>query len=158
MQSPVLRPYQVGDLPRLHAIDRACFPPGIAFGRAQLRTLLEHPSSLSAVAEEAARVLGFILLQPRARRLGSSSLAALHILTIDVAPEARRQGTGALLMRWALAEARRLRAHAVELEVAADNQAAQAFYTRFSFRETGTIPGYYPGGLDAISMEMVLPP
>ncbi len=151
-----MRPYQVGDLPRLHAIDRACFPPGIAYGRSQLRTMLEHPSSLSAVAEASSRVLGFILLRPRLRHSQAASIAALHILTIDVAPEARRQSIGMLLVRWALAEAERRSARILELEVAADNTAAQAFYARFNFRATGMIPGYYPGGLDAISMELVL--
>ncbi len=152
-----LRAYQVGDLPRLHALDRACFPPRIAYGKAQLRALLEHPSALSAIAYQRARVVGFIILRPRLRRSRGVAITLLHLLTIDVAPEARRAGVGSLLMHWALDEVKRVSARGLELEVAVDNAAAQAFYARFGFKVTGTISGYYPDGLDAISMERLGP-
>ncbi len=103
-----------------------------------------------------ARVLGFVLLRPRGRRSQAGKQTALHLLTIDVAPEARRRGIGILLMQWALAEGARVAASILELEVAVDNTTAQAFYARFGFRAIGTIPGYYPGGLDAIAMELIL--
>ena len=109
------------------------------------------------MVEADSRVLGFILLRPRGRRSQAGRQTALHLLTIDVAPEARRRGIGILMMQWALAAGARVSASVLELEVAVDNTAAQAFYARFGFRAIGTIPGYYPGGLDAIAMELILP-
>lgn len=142
----------------MHAIDRACFPAGIAYSRAQLRSLLEHPSSLSTIAEEGGRIQGFIILRPLGRRSGADTITVLHLLTIDVAVEGRRRGTGSLLMRWALAQAERIRARVFALEASVENLPAQAFYAQFGFQAVGTIPGYYPGGLDAVSMELVLRP
>jgi ribosomal-protein-alanine N-acetyltransferase len=79
--------------------------------------------------------------------------AALHILTIDVSPEARRQGIGVLLMDWIILKAAILRARAIVLEVAVTNETAQKFYQRFGFAVLGTIPGYYNGTTDALSLE-----
>jgi len=42
------------------------------------------------------------------------------------------------------------------LEVAVDNDAAQAFYQRHGFVRTGRIPGYYLGRIDALVMEKSL--
>lgn len=106
--------------------------------------------------EESGRIQGFLILRSLGRRAGAGLVTVLHLLTIDVALEARRQGIGSLLMRWALAEGERVGARAFALEVSVANQTAQAFYARFGFEAEGTIPGYYPGGIDAVSMELVL--
>ena len=41
------------------------------------------------------------------------------------------------------------------LEVAADNDAAQALYASAGFVEIARRPGYYPGGRDAVVMRTV---
>ena len=45
------------------------------------------------------------------------------------------------------------------LETAADNLAAQAFYQRHGYVETGKLPGYYANGVDALVMkkDLLLP-
>ncbi len=147
-----LRPYREADLAALHALDGACFPPGIAYSRAELRAFLTHPSSFTAIACDAAGIVGFAIVRPRRVRLAPE----LHLLTIDVAPSARRQGIGRLLMDWSIGQARELGSAAVTLEVAVDNAAAHRFYTAYGFCPQATLPGYYNGVLDALSMRLPL--
>ncbi|WP_158615253.1 GNAT family N-acetyltransferase [Acidipila sp. EB88] len=166
--SPVaLRDYTEADLPVLHALDQVCFPPGIAYSYAELRSFLHHPSSSTAVAcstsasqngEE--HILGFAVVRSVRRRLreSPSPAPALHILTIDVAPEARRRGVGGLLMRWMLQKGTALNLQSIVLEVSIENHAAQRFYRHFGFEVTGTIPGYYNGLTDALELELRLDP
>ncbi len=154
-----IRPYRESDLPVLHALDQVCFAPGIAYSRAELRAFLTHPSSFTAVAEDSGAFVGFAIVRSTRSRLAANSagyVSALHLITIDVAPAARRSGVGALLMAWILAKAEELNAEAVVLEVAVDNLTAQRFYERFKFTQAGTIPGYYNGLIDALRLERVL--
>ncbi len=159
-----LRGYTAADLPALHALDQACFPPGIAYSRAELRSFLDHPSSFTAVAcRQDGLIAGFAIVRSTRRFLPSAApgltaapglmAAVLHVITIDVAPVARRQGVGGLLMQWIFAKAEALHARAIVLEVAVDNDSAQRFYRRHGFAITGTIPGYYNGVTDALELE-----
>ncbi len=163
-----LRGYADLDLPVLHALDQVCFPPGIAYSLPELRSFLHHPSSFTTVAFSPDRgepseesVLGFAIVRPVRRRVRGASrepVPALHVLTIDVAPLARRQGVGGLLMQWIFAQGARLQTRAIVLEVAVDNYAAQRFYAYFGFTVTATIPGYYNGLVDAFELERLLDP
>ena len=66
-----------------------------------------------------------------------------EILTIAVAPHARRKGIGLALIR---AAEKALHAHGATslfLEVAADNKAALALYERAHFEPVAVRPGYY---------------
>jgi ribosomal-protein-alanine N-acetyltransferase len=62
---------------------------------------------------------------------------------IVVAPYARRQGLGILLLRGLLERARQQHALAVLLEVRASNAAARALYRFCGFVEAGSRPRYY---------------
>ncbi len=100
---------------------------------ADLRELAVLPgvTSLAALdAEEEA--LGFVML----RRAADEA----EILTLAVAPAARRRGVGRALVEAAVAHA----PAALFLEVAADNAAARALYAAAGFREAGRRRGYYP--------------
>ncbi len=147
-----LRKYSAADLFRLSVLDQQCFPPGIAYSRAELRAFLEHPSSFTVLACEGRAILGFAIVRPVLRHAPARD-RALHLLTIDVAPEARRQGVGSLLMRWILGKATELGAVVIMLEVAVDNLSARHFYERSGFTRAGIIPGYYNGKIDALRME-----
>ena len=158
-----LRDYVEGDLPALHALDQSCFPPSIAYTKGELSSFLHHPSAFTTVAcLEDGGVMGFAIVRP-IRRLprqppGIRSIKpVLHLLTIDVATQARSQGVGALLMQWVFERAAKLGTVAVVLEVAVDNRVAQCFYRSFGFVEVATIPGYYNGVTDALEMERLLP-
>jgi [ribosomal protein S18]-alanine N-acetyltransferase len=67
----------------------------------------------------------------------------LHINTLAVAPDRRREGLATLLMQQVLAEAAKEGARKATLEVRASNQAALALYERLGFRVTARRPGYY---------------
>lgn len=140
------------DLDTLFALDQACFRPGIAYSLAELRYFLFHVRSVSIVAEDSTGTLGFAIVQfglAQGRSVG-------HIITIDVDPNLRRSGIGRVLMGSLLELCRERQAALLRLEVAVDNEPANAFYRQFGFRETGRIPGFYMGRLDALTMERKL--
>lgn len=68
-----------------------------------------------------------------------------ELLTLAVAPPARRQGLGRGLLAHFLDEARRRGATRAFLEVAADNGPACALYQAGGFAEDGRRRGYYRG-------------
>ena len=82
------------------------------------------------------------------RRLGADA----EILSLGVAPPARRQGAGAALLSAVLSAAKKQALNRVFLEVAADNAAARALYSAASFEKIGLRRGYYRNGGDAVIM------
>lgn len=79
-----------------------------------------------------------------------------EILTIMVLPPWRRHGLGSLLLDAAVAECRQRGAGEMFLEVAADNAAALALYSRHGFETVGLRKGYY-AGKDALTMKKTIP-
>jgi ribosomal-protein-alanine N-acetyltransferase len=80
-----------------------------------------------------------------------------HISTLAVHPDYRGQGMGALLLQTALADAERLGARIVTLEVRISNQAAINLYRKFDFKVVGSRPRYYrDNNEDAILMTRVV--
>jgi ribosomal-protein-alanine N-acetyltransferase len=73
-----------------------------------------------------------------------------EILTLAVAPAARRRGVGAALVDRAMQRAAAAGAGAMFLEVASGNQAARALYERAGFIRVGRRARYYPNGGDAL--------
>jgi [ribosomal protein S18]-alanine N-acetyltransferase len=148
-----LRGVERADLDALYLLDQQCFRPGIAYSRTDLRFYLSHPRTLSALAEDSTKsILGFVIVESyleEGRRIG-------HVITIDVDATARRLGLGRMLMEAMLDRLRAADAGLVRLEVAIDNLDAQAFYRRLGFVNTGRIPGFYMGKLDALTMEKPL--
>jgi len=136
------------DMEALFALDQQCFRTGIAYSKAELQYFLFHPRSISVVAESAAGIAGFAIMEfpmENGRPIG-------HIVTIDVSPAQRRKGVGRLLMDALLDLCRRAEASHMRLEVAEDNDGALAFYRGLGFTETGRIRGFYMGKLDALQM------
>lgn len=85
-----------------------------------------------------------------------------ELLTLAVAPEARRQGIGSALVREFGTQALCRGARTAFLEVAADNAAARALYKRLGYRESGRRKHYYRTAagvpVDAIVMTRALSP
>lgn len=67
----------------------------------------------------------------------------LHINSVAVAPDRRRQGIGSELMRGVLAAARAEGAVRATLEVRRSNEAARALYERLGFVVEAIRPDYY---------------
>ena len=137
------------EIERLHEIDRVCFPDYMAYSRTELHFFLRHPFSIGKMAVAAATICGFAI-----GRCRPGSLA--HVITLDVIPEARRHGVGAMLMAALHEEFRKRDCTQVALEVAAGNSAAQRFYEALGYRRVKLLPGYYQGRQDAYHLEKLL--
>ena len=140
-------PCNVDVLARLHATSFAD-----AWSAEWIAKLLAHPSTFAFLAEGESG--GFVLV----RAAGGEA----EILTLVVAPAARRRGIGSALISAACRHAQEMGAGTMYLEVSRTNEPAKALYGRLGFREVGRRRGYYqePGGSneDALVFCVELPP
>lgn len=120
------------------------------------------PWSAADFAGFLADPLAFLLIEADAGFLVGRAVAGeAELLTLAVAPEARRLGLGRKLVARFLYQAQLRRADRAFLEVAADNSAAIALYESSGFQRAGTRRGYYqsPEGhrADALVLARDLP-
>jgi ribosomal-protein-alanine N-acetyltransferase len=138
-------PERAADIARLHG---ALFDP--PWDEASVRRTLDHPAATSFVATLGGpgEVIGFII--------GQIAADEAEILSIGVDPARQRHGVGALLLGGLTRAVQRAEVQRLFLEVAADNAAALALYTRCGFAPTGRRKDYYarPGStaVDAVTM------
>lgn len=133
-----MTPSDAAEAARLHAL---AFPPGEAWGPDAIRLMLEMPGAFGVM-----RVgQGFILARVAADEA--------EVLTLAVAPDARRQGVGGALLADAMAGAVARGAGAMFLEVSDRNAAARALYAGAGFEEMGRRKRYYGDGADAVVMK-----
>lgn len=137
-----LRPFCPADLDTLAAVDQACFPPGIAYTRAELAGFIGQGNAKTWVAEAEEEIVGFVVAERPARQVA-------HIITIDVVEPWRRRGVGAKLMdaveSWASEQGLRM----IYLETAEDNSSAQRFYQKRGYVQIESLKDYYARGWDA---------
>jgi ribosomal protein S18 acetylase RimI-like enzyme len=81
-------------------------------------------------------------------------LDELQIHSLAVAPGERRRGLGRALVEHALAAEPGVRV--AHLEVRCNDASAQAFYAALGFGPVGRRAGFYPGGIDAVSMSRAI--
>jgi ribosomal-protein-alanine N-acetyltransferase len=143
-----IRAFEPADFDSLWRIDVQCYAPEIAYSRRTMRAFLRLPGAECLVAEEKDEVLGFILTD----RDGRSG----HIITLDVAPEARRTGVGTALLNAAHASLASHGVREVELETSTTNEPAVAFWKHHGYRACGVLPNYYENGEDAYWMSRSL--
>jgi ribosomal-protein-alanine N-acetyltransferase len=137
------------DLESLYRLDQACFEPGVAYSRDELRRFLSMASSEGVAAESEGRIVGFAV-----GYLARGKVA--HVVTLDVDPSRRREGLGGSLLEDLLARLAAGGALRVRLEVSTGNTGAIAFYEKLGFARLGRIPDYYSPGADAFEMEKTL--
>ena len=150
-----LRTYTPADFETLYEIDQACYEPGIAYSRRELRNYLRFPGADCVVAEAEVK----IHTKAKSRKASIAGFCVTahegdwgYIITIDVLESYRRAGVGTLLLTEA---ERRLAANGateIALDTAIDNAAGIAFWRKHGYRIRGTRKGYYPGGRDAYAM------
>jgi len=101
----------------------------------------------------------FLLTRPDGFLLGRALAGEAELLTLAVAPEARRQGSARALIADFVEEATRRGAEHAFLEVAADNAPARALYAATGWTEAGRRPGYYhrPDGTAVDALVLRLP-
>jgi [ribosomal protein S18]-alanine N-acetyltransferase len=149
----LLSPAVAAHAPVLAVLHASSFPD--AWDANAIAQLLAGPSvfGVVAMAGEGAEAVGFAL--------GQVAADEAEVLTIAVAPWARRQGGGAALLS-ALRDVAAVRgARTLFLEVAVDNLPALALYNQFGFRQAGVRPGYYArqgAPADALILRLPLPP
>jgi len=141
---PVIRPYHDDDFAALCRIDAESYEPEIAYSRRTMRAFLRLPGAECLVAEENGEIEGFILTD----RDGPAG----HVITLDVAPAARRRKIGTALVEAAHASLARHGVREVDLETATTSEAAVAFWKKHGYRECGVLPNYYQNGEDAYWM------
>jgi len=141
MSSAPLAVPQDGDLSDLARIHASCFDQ--PWDEDALRELLGAPGALGFAASG-----GFLIMRVAADEA--------EILTLAVAPDARRKGTGGALVSLASQHACQLGAQRMFLEVRASNTAALAFYGRMGFFAVGARRAYY-GKEDALILRANLP-
>lgn len=143
------RDYRPADFESIWQIDQGCFPPGIAYSRAEVRAFVSRKTAEAIVAESNGRIVAFVLGWRRAHTEG-------HVITLDVTAPARRQGFGRRLM----AELeRRFCAAGVEemqLETAVTNATAIRLYEGLGYRKVAPLRNYYGPGLHAWRMQKAL--
>ena len=120
---------------RLHAL---CFP-GESWSRSDFEGILQIAGASGRWAidpgDREQRPQGFLFDM----LLGSAG----EIVTLGVAPSARRRGAARALLEDLLARARALGVAYLTLEVAEDNTGALALYAKLGFEHAGTRRGYY---------------
>lgn len=139
-------PCDVDILARLHATSFAD-----AWSAEWIARLLALPGTFAFLAD--GECGGFVLV----RTAGGEA----EILTLAVAPAARRRGIGSALISAACRHAQEMGAAAMFLEVSRTNESAKALYTGLGFRKVGLRRGYYqePGrsNEDALVFCAILP-
>ena len=133
-----------GHIPAMAAIHAMSFSPREAWAEDAFALQLIMPGV-------------FGLIHPRGGLLlARVTTDEAEVLTLAVAPEARRHGIARALLSAAMATAKRQAASTMFLEVAVGNAAAQALYKRVGFAEAGRRPRYYADGSDALILRAPL--
>jgi ribosomal-protein-alanine N-acetyltransferase len=147
----LLSPAVAAQAPVLAVLHAASFSD--AWDTDAIAGLLASPAVFGVVgmAGEGSEAVGFAL--------GQAAVDEAEVLTIAVAPWARRLGAGAALLAGLIQLAAARNVTTMFLEVAADNPAALRLYERFSFQRVGVRPGYYArphGVVDAAIMRRAI--
>ena len=117
------------------ALHRAAFETG--WSETSINQLLEADTAVAFLAsvDQAFRPVGFVI----GRLLADEA----EIITVGVAPAARRRGIGHALLGGFMRAVALAGAQRVVFEVAVDNQAALQLYASRGFQTIGQRPSYY---------------
>ena len=121
------------------------------WGEAELASLLDNQAVYALISRDDG-LEGFVLAWAAA--------GDAEVLTVAVVPEARRKGVGAALVTAAGVMALVRGAAHMHVEVAENNAAARALYTKLGYEEAGRRHAYYAGeggAVDALVMRRALP-
>ena len=126
------------------AVHAAATPEGEAWSTEAIAAQLALPGTFGLIDPEGGMVLARVAADEA------------EILTLAVAPPARRQGRGAALLAAAEAQATQQGARTMYLEVAEPNQPARALYGRAGYILAGRRRAYYRDGSDALLLRKPL--
>jgi ribosomal-protein-alanine N-acetyltransferase len=149
-----IRPIEKADFETLCEIDQACFPPGVAYSRWEMRWFLSRRGAFGFLAEigdktqippGSSPIIGFIVAWKVQHKAG-------HVITLDVLERYRRLHIGSKLMKKVEEEFHDAQIRVALLEVSVNNTPAQEFYKSFGYKVNERLKNYYPTGEDALEM------
>jgi [ribosomal protein S18]-alanine N-acetyltransferase len=146
MTKTLVRNAVSADFPTLLKIDKASFPPGIAYDFVELSYFMRRKGARTLVAEVNGDIVGFLLLEIISRR------RAATLVTIDIRAERRRNGYGTELLDHSEQILREAAISRYELQVDTANTSALEFYRKHGFAIVNTLKRYYANGNDAYLM------
>jgi ribosomal-protein-alanine N-acetyltransferase len=143
----MLRRAMARDVPAMSALHAASFPT--SWTSESLGELLASPGAFAFIAVEVSSLAnGFVLARVAADEA--------EILTIAVRPNARRRGIARALMEAASAQAKKMGARTMFLEVGETNVPARGLYESLGFAEAGRRKDYY-GAENGLVLKAQLP-
>ena len=128
------------------AIHRLAFPPAETWGTDAIALQLALPGVIGWLDRRGGMILARVAADE------------MEVLTLAVAPTARRLGLGTKLLDAAMTVATSSGARTAFLEVSINNVAARTLYARAGFTPTGRRPRYYADGSDALVLRRTLTP
>ena len=141
-----LEPAGIAHAAAMAAIHRTAFPRGEAWGTDAIALQLALPGVIGWVDGRGGMILARVAADE------------VEVLTLAVAPAARRRGLGTRLLDAAMTLATLRGARIAFLEVSISNVAARTLYARAGFTPTGRRPRYYADGTDALVLRRTLTP
>ena len=141
-----IRKMTVEDIPTVVVLDKISF--SLPWPERSFRfEVTSNPASRGWLAEADGRIVGMIVAW--------QFVDEVHIATLAIDPDFRRQGIAQKLLSHVLRLAAKEGAASSFLEVRASNLAAQDMYRKFGYKESGRRPRYYKdNNEDAILMTL----
>jgi ribosomal-protein-alanine N-acetyltransferase len=151
-----LREYREPDLEAMYDLDRVCFSEDFRFDRQSMQRFAESHNALVVVAAGAAGAEAGLAGFAIAHLEGSEQERYGYVVTLNVAPEYRRNGLARALLGALERRARMAGAGRMELHVSAENDGAIQFYQRSGYVGAGRQEDFYGAGLDGLGYWKVL--
>ena len=114
----------------------------------RVTALLNDPETVTVVADDGSRTVGFAIMA-----VGD---ARAHLVLLAVRQSYQRRGIGARMTHWLVETAATAGMASVDVELRAGNKAAYALYRVLEFAEAQRVDGYYRGRETAIRMVRLL--
>jgi ribosomal-protein-alanine N-acetyltransferase len=121
---------------------------GWSWTRSRVLKAVQDDATNVAVTHDRGTLTGFGIMRYGERKA--------HLVLLCVAPALRQRGLGAALVSWLEKSAVTAGLERVLVEARADNPVAIRFYVEQGYRQTGTVPGYYRGTVDAVRLQKTL--
>jgi ribosomal-protein-alanine N-acetyltransferase len=146
----ILEDASLRDLDRLCEIEKECFDEE-AFSKREIACFLTDYNSVSLVAKEKDKVVGFVI----GTICFNKHTVSGHIFTIDVSPEHRRKGIAQMLFSAVEDIFVQKGVKDCVLEAREDNIAALSLYRKLGYTEMGKLKNYY-GRANGVCLKKVL--
>ena len=134
------------DFKVLLEIDKASFPPGVAYDSTELTYFMNRNGAETLVLEAGGRIVAFLILGVDRNR------GRATIVTLDVRSEFQRRGCATQLIVRAEDILRDHGVKAYDLQVDVGNAGAIEFYGKNGFKTVRRLQNYYSNGHDAYLM------